>query len=393
MELLDILQRYPFLIPNRSFSFWEGIITLKGEEVPIKIDIPHYPSLEDASVSTDIKYTDIFQCVLELCKQVKDGSFMKFLDSIQNCDNKLICDTLCDNTILKDKREVLYSTEVNMYHRYNNILSEIKDIGLNNVEQSSGDLNYLKLRAVDAHDRVHVIEFSVPSDYPQSPPKLSKLELPDVVVSQITQCASLKEMYSVFCSLISKLQDFWNSYELLCSKAWVIDPEQPMRKDVHCRIVVGENVSILININPLDVEICPEIRFLGSENAVLPLRNTAENNLKELGWDEDLNICDNLLQILNLDRFPQRSFLPSSETATKSFYEQGVCCICFTLRLDNEDLLPTKMCNNSKCVSRFHITCLAQWFQSVPTNIPSFNLISGECPSCGERILCPIKIT
>lgn len=81
---------------------------------------------------------------------------------------------------------------------------------------------------------------------------------------------------------------------------------------------------------------------------------------QEIGWDEDLNICDNLLQILNLDRFPKPTFLPSTEAATNFFYQQGVCCICFTLRLDNEDLLPTKMCNNTKCVSHFHITCLAQ---------------------------------
>lgn len=54
------------------------------------------------------------------------------------------------------------------------------------------------------------------------------------------QYGTLREMYMAFCSLISQLQDFWNSYELLCNTAWVIDPEQPSKKDVYCRIVVGK---------------------------------------------------------------------------------------------------------------------------------------------------------
>lgn len=82
--------------------------------------------------------------------------------------------------------------------------------------------------------------------------------------------------------------------------------------------------------------------------------------LQEVGWDEDLNICDNLLQILNIDKFPQPFFMPSTEAATNYFYQQEVCCICYTLRLDDEDLLPTKMCNNTQCESQFHVTCLAQ---------------------------------
>ena len=43
---------------------------LQDEEVFVKIDVPQYPSLKDASVSTDIKYTDIFQCLLEQWKEV-----------------------------------------------------------------------------------------------------------------------------------------------------------------------------------------------------------------------------------------------------------------------------------------------------------------------------------
>ena len=42
-------------------------------------------------------------------------------------------------------------------------------------------------RQVDVHDRAHMMELCVPLDYPQTPPKLTKVDLPDVVVSQIMQ--------------------------------------------------------------------------------------------------------------------------------------------------------------------------------------------------------------
>lgn len=44
-------------------------------------------------------------------------------------------------------------------------------------------------------------------------------------------------------------------------------------------LVLDDNISVLLTLNPLDVTSCPDIKFLGSESAVLPLRTTVEENL------------------------------------------------------------------------------------------------------------------
>ncbi|XP_075221831.1 E3 ubiquitin-protein ligase FANCL-like isoform X4 [Lycorma delicatula] len=222
--------------------------------------------------------------------------------------------------------------------------------------------------------------------------------LTDVLIAlQQNNCCNICEIFRKFCSVISSLQNFWSVYESLREKAWVIDPEYPKKRDTYSRIVIGENVSVLVSINPAEVSSFPEIKFLGADKAVAPFRKTLEDNLQLFGWDINRSLVDNLLTILGFDEFP----LPVSPSSSQKkntrssqddlLVDDQECSICFMLRAQ-DNMLPTKICNNDKCTSVFHLLCLAQWFQSVPTNEPTFNVISGDCPHCGKRILCPISL-
>lgn len=65
-------------------------------------------------------------------------------------------------------------------------------------------------------------------------------------------------------------------------------------------------------------------------------------------------MCTNLLRILGLTQFPQRDIDTEVDTT------QGECSICFTVRSDDDMSLAIKVCNNTRCDSYFHISCLAQ---------------------------------
>ncbi|KAG8273787.1 hypothetical protein J6590_014426 [Homalodisca vitripennis] len=177
--------------------------------------------------------------------------------------------------------------------------------------------------------------------------------MPEVALQDLSKGETITDVFNVFQTLVNSFQDFWEAYDSLKSCTWLIDPEHPSLKDTHCRIIIGENVSMLVTLNPQDVNTCPDIKFLGPENSTIPYINSMEKRLKAVGWNEDVSVVDNLLSLLGLQQFPQPDF------ENKVVVEQGECSICFTLRLDDQTL-PSKVCNNVKCNSYFHITCLAQ---------------------------------
>ncbi|XP_054259019.1 E3 ubiquitin-protein ligase FANCL isoform X3 [Macrosteles quadrilineatus] len=273
-----------------------------------------------------------------------------------------------------------------MVEVYARVLTELRQVGSKAVVDCSADLSRVTLHVTDTRGVDHQLIVGLSVDYPTSPATVVDADLPDVVLGQLFQARTVLEIMTSFEKLVELLQDFWIVYEELKRSTWIVDPENPRLKDTHCRIVVGENVSMLVTLNPQDTSSCPDLKFLGPDNLVTLFINSVENNLKTKGWDEDAGVCTNLLRILGLTQFPQRDIDTEVDTT------QGECSICFTVRSGDDMSLAIKVCNNTCCDSYFHISCLAQWFQSVPTNEASFKLISGVCPSCGEKILCPIAV-
>ncbi|XP_075221829.1 E3 ubiquitin-protein ligase FANCL-like isoform X2 [Lycorma delicatula] len=372
-DALNMLKHFPLLLPSNNFKCWEGIVYVRGIEVVFSISTPHYPSVKDIQ----IKYPPGFQsAVNNILKQVLPGA------------------TTSDMNMTSINRTVI---DYSWFYRYNSIFKELQYIGIDNVIKTDATLSTISLKQVDNNGYEHILDIKLPNNYPNCKPLLEYADLPDVVLPQLTECCNICEIFRKFCSVISSLQNFWSVYESLREKAWVIDPEYPKKRDTYSRIVIGENVSVLVSINPAEVSSFPEIKFLGADKAVAPFRKTLEDNLQLFGWDINRSLVDNLLTILGFDEFP----LPVSPSSSQKkntrssqddlLVDDQECSICFMLRAQ-DNMLPTKICNNDKCTSVFHLLCLAQWFQSVPTNEPTFNVISGDCPHCGKRILCPISL-
>lgn len=72
----------------------------------------------------------------------------------------------------------------------------------------------------------------------------------------------------------------------------------------------GENFSVIITINPMDVSRLPEITFLGPERLVEEYRNTLNSNITE--WEPKNGMFSETLKLLG-----KKSFI-SQSTASKS---------------------------------------------------------------------------
>ncbi|RZF46373.1 hypothetical protein LSTR_LSTR007906 [Laodelphax striatellus] len=386
-DYLKMLKYFPLIIPNNKCEYWEGVLVTKaGKEMMISISTPNYPSIKDIMIQPVA-----LQTMLDATLKQKKDENLTLTEVLLHLQNYEPPSSLTGN--LSNLKE-LKQTTISMVERYNRILSELKCMDSWKITGVGDNLTRFSLSVVDSSGHKHRMDLKVPENYPQSPPVVEFLDLPETVLNRITNCGTITEMYSGLVSVVGELEAFWRIYDEIRGSCWVIDPAIAVKKDTYCRIVIDKNTSIIVTLNPLFPNACPEVKFLGPEKDVLPLRTTMERNLKKHGWDERQFFVDNLTSLMEIDELPlapSQNSGDQSEASSQLLVDGEECMICFSLRSE-DGLLPAKICNNEKCASLFHVSCLIQWLQSVPTNEPSFNLISGDCPHCGEKILCPIKV-
>lgn len=121
------------------------------------------------------------------------------------------------------------------------------------------------------------------------------------------------------------------------------------------------------------------MKFLGSSKAVVDAREKFMNNFEEHGWLEDLDIVENLINLLDIEKFHTKN------TTCGSGNNENNCYICFTYLVDDEEP-PAKWCNNKNCSSWYHYSCLVQWLLTVISSVRLYDHISGPCPYCDEVI-------
>lgn len=103
-----------------------------------------------------------------------------------------------------------------------------------------------------------------------------------------------------------------------------------------------EEMLIQIDDVPRNV---PEVRFLGADSVVIPLKDSLNSNLA--AWDRRLWPRLNLETVLGL-KFPP----PKAKGEDDSGEE---CAICYCFRLDG--VVPEIVCDNPKCARSFHPSC------------------------------------
>ncbi|CAH0391730.1 unnamed protein product [Bemisia tabaci] len=381
--------KFPLLIPNHNFTKWNGYISCsKEQELLISVVCPKFPSLEGTMVRapTSLAVSPLQKTTLQNIIRGAN-SFLGLLGELQ-----IFFASLLPNETPSVHKDIQASNKSNVFESARDILAELTDkVGLDALHSLSGDLKKLILLHIDDSEREHRLELKIPSNYPKDRPEILSIDLPEAVQPQFAELHSISDFYQQFTCVIQSLQGFWQACDTLRMNVNVLEPRDPMFKDTVWRIAIANDVFASLILNPLEVQNCPIIRIVGNRKDSLEFEAILEKNLKELEWDSERDLLDNLGRLLEITEFPPPVEEEDERIADSQLFQAQECCICFTSRADDNSA-PHKYCNNEKCNAYFHYGCLLEWFQSLPTGeVCDSDFISGDCLNCGCKILCPAQ--
>uniref|UniRef100_A0AC11ASF8 FA complementation group L n=1 Tax=Ovis aries TaxID=9940 RepID=A0AC11ASF8_SHEEP len=255
---------------------------------------------------------------------------------------------------------------------YSSLIGEIRALGWDKLVYVDPCFSPIKLKA-DVSGREHLITVKLKAKYPAESPDCV-VDFPVPFSVSWTPQSSLISIYSQFLAALESLKTFWDVMDEIDEKTWVLEPEKPTRSATARRIVLGNNISINIEVDPRHPTMLPECCFLGADHVVKPLGIRLSRNIHL--WDPENSLLQNLKNVLEID-FPARAILEKSDFSMD-------CGICYAYQLDGA--IPDQVCDNSQCGQSFHYICLYEWLRGLLTSRQSFNIMFGECPYCSKPI-------
>ncbi|KAL3525560.1 hypothetical protein ACH5RR_013932 [Cinchona calisaya] len=265
---------------------------------------------------------------------------------------------------------------------YRRIYSEVEDVGWEHLVRMGEDLTFLSFRVIDEKGRVHILEITLDTTYPKSPPSISA-DVPRIFNLDWSRNSKLKDVVAQFQRHVDKLQDFWSTLDDIDRSFWVVDPKDPPFAMSYRQINIGNDCNITLSINPNDPRSLPECRFLGSDSKVNLLTRKWKINCKR--WLKDRSFSENLISILDIK-------LPEPPDVRKDD-QQAECGVCYAQYLPIDDELGSKSgsatdytCENNNCSRAFHSVCLGDWLRSITTTRQSFDVLFGNCPYCSNPV-------
>ena len=225
----------------------------------------------------------------------------------------------------------------------------LAQVGWQHVTELSEDLSRAELSCQDEKGNQHSLSLSFPPDFPSSPPTASH-SLPSSVWTAPSS-SSLPLLVASWKEAIASLTPAWEALHDLDRLCWVVEPSPPLPSHLHRRLMVAPSTTLHLVVDPACPLAMPDIKFLGAEKRVAPLRNALLENLES--WTEDEPLLTNLERLLDLT-LPARDDEGSEDWGAD-------CGICYSFLLG--DQLPTITCEDSRCCKPFHPTCLYEYFQ------------------------------
>ncbi|KAF6203186.1 hypothetical protein GE061_003603 [Apolygus lucorum] len=365
-QALNILNEYPLLVPYSNFKKWEGFVQVKDMDVQIEITTPLYPSLKDVSIKCS---PDVYPLLISLKNQAEDSSLLNLLRSISHA--------------LKSKSLLAMESLELDKQKLQTFIIVLKELEASNVVNLNHDAMTVTLRYEDSSGEFHELTVQFDDDYPKTTVVIKKIDLPTETAAALEgSTATIKQLYESFKDSVEDLIPLWETAKELEKECWVIDPEVPQRKDTYRRIFLTTDLSVSISFNSLRMNEMPEIKFFGCVSVVEQKSSEFMSRLDSIGWNMELSVVSNLKMLLAINEFP-RKCLNSTQDPLE-------CIICASSGV--EDGTPAqKWCNNDKCPSVYHRSCLYRWFDSLQGAKQYWDYICGPCPYCKVKIWCPVK--
>uniref|UniRef100_A0A0E0P0Q7 RING-type domain-containing protein n=2 Tax=Oryza TaxID=4527 RepID=A0A0E0P0Q7_ORYRU len=244
---------------------------------------------------------------------------------------------------------------------YSAVFAQIEEVGWERLVSGKGDggVSCLVFRILDDQGRNHLLEITLPMNYPSSPPCLyippdlrcfflmfhvmSGMDVPYLPELQWSKGSRLKDVVCQFQEHLKILQDYWSIMDDIDKVLWVVDPTKPTFAMSHRRIAL------------------------------------------------DKKFHENLSTVLDFA-------LPPPPSVNIEDDEQVDCGICYAKHLPIDDELGTHSggttdytCENPSCSRAFHSVCLRDWLRAITTTRQSFDVLFGNCPYCSDPVA--VKIT
>ncbi|XP_001510934.1 E3 ubiquitin-protein ligase FANCL [Ornithorhynchus anatinus] len=359
-----LLRQCPLLLPqNRDRTVYEGFVSAQGRDFHLRILLPADLHLKNARLQCSWQLKAVLNGYDRVVKQrlIHSSDLESFMMEL-----KMILEVA-----LKEKQALYAPSPPPQY--YSSIVEEIGILGWDKLAYVDTRFTTIKLKAEDTSGRLHLITLQLKAQYPKEAPECW-VDFPIPFAVSWTSESSLASVHRQFLAAAESLKSFWDTMDELDEKTWVVEPEKPSRSATMRRIVLGNNASINIEVDPRHPTMLPDCFFLGADHVVNPLGFKLSKNIHL--WDPTNSLLQNLKDVLEMD-FPSRATLEKSEFTMD-------CGICYAYRLDGA--IPDQVCDNGKCGQPFHQACLYEWLRGLLSSRQSFNIIFGECPYCSKPI-------
>ncbi|KAG6504142.1 E3 ubiquitin-protein ligase FANCL-like isoform X2 [Zingiber officinale] len=270
---------------------------------------------------------------------------------------------------------------------YRAVYAEIEEVGWERLVRAEDDLSSVTFRILDKKGQAHILEISLPRDYPESSPTIAA-DIPCTCEVVWSKNSRLSNVVQQFNEHLQNLQEFWSTIDCIDTTLRIVNPEESSLTASCRQIELGNDCYLLLHICPLRPNYLPECRFFGPDAAIDSMRTNWKKNAKK--WSSDKPFHENLATLLER-QLPGPPVLHKDE-------DQIDCGICYARYLPVDDELgadsgsaPDYTCDNPSCRKAFHSICLRDWLHSITTTRQSFGVLFGDCPYCSEPVAVKVN--
>lgn len=308
---------------------------------------------------------------------------------------------------------------------YAALAAELGSLPAGALGGASSDLSRVTLRLVDQGGREHLLQVSLPPDYPARPPSAvahsfpSELPLPGaggggeggggldhahVGGPQLHGPSHLAALLRRATAAAALHAPLWAALEVLDARCYVVDPPPPVPLSArYRRLSLGGSSTLwleLPQLNDGDVGAQPPaLRVSGPEPVAAPLRAslaaalTAWTPRSHASRRDGTWLRDWLLDACGSHALPHP---PGKGGDAELADADPACAICYAFLYPGAQdasvtgATPECCCDNARCGRAFHAACLAEWLRADAgaggANRATFGRLFGECPYCRTQI-------
>jgi len=370
-NLEKIYSKFPSLVAqNLKCTKFSWLRRLGNSSFIINFECPKFPASKNISITGD----ETFLFILE-SSNIDAKSFLESTSSLED---------VLDNVnkaleSLKKKHGLEEShVQIESLNAVEEICEELNKIGADRLKDIDESMTRITLTSPDYEEDKQELTLYLTPDYPKTPATVSHL-LPDCWAPPV---ASLSQVFSSWVSAIQFYSASWRQLSDLDRLCWVLDPVPPTPAQLFRRLVITTSVSLHLELDPAFPTAIPVMKFLGSDQKIIPIREQLAENTEH--WDEEEPLLTNLERVLGLE-LPSRAEVSAASQAGEWSLE---CGICYSYKLGDTEQLPSVSCEQEKCCQTFHQACLHEWLVQLPDTRTSLNMVTGECPYCSKPIQC-----